>query len=458
MPVSCEADTYLIQVYIACRNRYRDLVVRGHTDTKRASHMSYLEEKELESTYMITAYARKPVEFVRGTGVHLYDGDGKEYLDFLSGIGVVCLGHAYPAVSQAIADQAQKLMQVGNYFYIEGRGEFARDLSSLLNDGDAAADPWKLFFANSGAEANEGAIKLARKYGKLHLNGAGTVLTALRSFHGRTLSTTAATGQEAKQESFAPMPHGFAHFDTQSIDSLATMIQACLKLAEEQGKPEIAPVAVMLECVQGEGGVWPFESSYLQDVEALAREHGLLLIIDEVQTGFYRTGRAFSFMHAGIKPDVVTMAKGIANGFPCAAFAAAGKAADVLVPGEHGSTFGGNPLAIAAGRATIAELERLDIQSVVKETGNYFMAKLAELPHVNEVRGRGLMLGASLDTPVALQIADAALEQGMVFNSIGDSTLRFLPPLLVSRDDIDALCSVLAELLVQQTAALYQER
>lgn len=441
--------------------------------------MSYTQQKDLESTYMMTTYGRKPVEFVRGEGMHLYDSVGKEYLDFLSGVGSVCLGHANPVVAQAVAQQAHKLMHVGNYFYIEGRGELAKAISDLLNTGAASSTPvatgsalpcesvdiespdptnasssalvgstpWKTFFANSGAEANEGAIKLARKYGKLYLEGAGTILTAKRSFHGRTLMTTAATGQEAKQASFAPMPSGIAHFSPNDMDDLTATLLRCKLAAEQEGRPELAPVAVMFECIQGEGGVWPFDDTYIQAARALTAEQGLLLIIDEVQTGFYRTGLPFAFMHAGIRPDVVTLAKGIANGFPCGAFAATGKAADVLVPGEHGSTFGGSALAVAAATATLAELASADMGTHVEEVGAYFAAQLAKLPHVTEVRGKGLMLGIALDTKCAAQIGDEALQRGMVINVIGSDILRFLPPLIVSHDHIDTLIDVLAGIL-----------
>ncbi|MDR1358708.1 MAG: aminotransferase class III-fold pyridoxal phosphate-dependent enzyme [Coriobacteriales bacterium] len=445
--------------------------------------MSYPEQKNLESAYMMCAYGRKPVEFVRGEGMRLYDSEGREYLDFLSGIGAVCVGHANPAVTAALTAQAQKLLHVGNYFYVEGRGELARDLSAFLNS-DAATDlasgaaisnasptepiadpeawsasnnpspadpsPWKTFFANSGAEANEGAIKLARKYGKLHLQGAGAILTAKRSFHGRTLMTTAATAQEAKQESFTPMPLGFVHFTAGTADDLLRALESRSQAAQREGRSELAPVAVLLECVQGEGGVWPLGEEYLRDVRALTAENGLLLIIDEVQSGFYRTGLPFAFMHAGIRPDVVTMAKGIANGFPCGALAATGLAADVLVPGEHGSTFGGSPLAVAAARATLAELTRLagsGLAARVQALGAYAQARLARLPHVIETRGRGLMLGAVLDEDIAPQIVDDALARGMILNNIGGSILRFLPPLIVTEAEIDELMTVLEELL-----------
>ncbi len=409
--------------------------------------MSYTEQKELESTYMMTTYGRKPVEFISGAGMRLYDSEGREYLDFLSGIGSTCLGHAAPAVSEAIAKQAAKLIQVGNYFYCEGRGELARDLSLLLNRGNATAAPWKTFFSNSGAEANEGAIKLARKYGKLYLEGAGTVLTARRSFHGRTLATTAATGQAVKQESFTPMPTGFANFEPGNYESLCEALTACANKAQQEGRADFAPAAVMLECVQGEAGVWPLDEEFVRSVRSLTAERGLLLIIDEVQTGFYRTGVPFSFMHADIKPDVVTMAKGIANGFPCAAVAATGKAADVLMPGEHGTTFGGNPLAIAAARATLAELTDGDTEARVKRIGTYFCTQLAGLPLVQEVRGKGLMIGVSLSGNFAVQAADEALAQGFVINAIGTDILRFLPPLCVSEEEIDTLISMLNTLL-----------
>lgn len=409
--------------------------------------MSYLEQKELESTYMMTTYGRKPVEFVRGKGMHLYDSEGKEYLDFLSGIGVVCLGHSHPVISDAIAAQAQKLIQVGNYFYVEGRGELARDISLLLNNNETEKDPWKLFFSNSGAEANEGALKLARKYGKLHLEGAGTVITLKRSFHGRTLATTAATGQAVKQESFTPMPSGFVHAYPNDEEDLISTVSECSRLALENGKPELAACALMIECIQGEGGVWPLSDEYIKFARKLTKEQGMLLIVDEVQTGFYRTGKAFSYQHAGIRPDVVSLAKGIANGFPCAAVAATGAAADVLVPGEHGSTYGGNPLAVAAANATISELKGCISPTRISEIGTYFKEQLSSLPHVTEVRGRGLMLGASLDVALAQYILDAALERGIIMNAIGNNLLRFLPPLIVSKDDIDTLCSILRELL-----------
>lgn len=409
--------------------------------------MSYLKQKELEARYLMNTTARKPVEFVRGEGMRLYDSKGREHLDFLAGVGCVCLGHAHPAVTAAIAAQAKKLLLAGVLFYVEGRGEYAEDLSELLNTHNEGGMPWRSFFTNTGAESNEGAIKLARKYGKLYLHGAGTIVSAKRSFHGRTLATTAATGQEVKQASFTPMPSGFLHVAPGCLDELVHIVEASNKAAQDQGCPELAAAAVMLECVQGEGGVRPLEETYLKEVRALTQDLGLLLIIDEIQTGFFRTGLPFSYMHANIVPDVVTLAKGIANGFPCAVLAATGKAAEVFEPGEHGTTFGGNPLAIAAARATLAELKKPEVGTQVKKTGAYFKDRLLELPHVKEVRGKGLMLAIELDKDCALQLVNQALERGMVINSTSESVVRFLPPLIVSETDIDALITVLKELL-----------
>lgn len=409
--------------------------------------MSYEEQLDLETTYMMDTFARKPVELVRGEGMKLYDSAGGEYLDFLSGIGCVCLGHSNPAVVAAISSQAQKLIQPSNFFYGEGRGELAKRLSELLNANSSDDSAWKTFFANSGAEANEGAIKLARKYGKLHLDGAGTVLTAKSSFHGRTLATTAATGQAAKQESFYPMPSGFAHFTPEAMDELVELIESRQQAAADADSPDLAPVAVMLECVMGEGGVLPLSEGYLQDVRALTQKLGMLLIIDEVQTGFYRTGKPFAYMHAGIRPDVVTLAKGIANGYPCGTVAATGKAADVFVPGEHGTTFGGNPLVVAAASATLAELEHCGIGAHVEAIGAYFKDRLAQLPGITEVRGKGLMLAIGLKQEIAPELVNKALEYGFILNSIGTSTVRFLPPLIVSEAEIDLLIDVLEKLL-----------
>ena len=458
--------------------------------------LSLENQQCLENRYVMHTYARKPVEFVRGKGACLYDCEGKEYLDFLAGVGSVSVGHCNPSVTDALVHQTQTLVHASNYFYADGRGELAEKLSVLLSGSDLAAattgvwakgcgpsgeieptgeteptgEAWKIFFANSGAEANEGAIKLARKYGKMNLNGAATIVSALKSFHGRTLAALAATGQESKQKVFAPMPEGFLHVplndrealeslldaqaakaqsaDTQSADAPGTDAQATEQQATE------AVCAVLLECIQGEGGVWPCTQEYLQAVRELTASRGILLIIDEVQTGFFRTGtHAFAYQHYGICPDIVTMAKGIANGVPMGAFAACGDLGDLLVPGEHGSTFGGSLLALAAANATIDELLSINAAERATQMGERLAAGLARLPHVKEVRGLGLMRAVSLDVPVAAQITDTVLTKGLVINAIGDSILRFLPPLVVDEAQIDKMVQILECVLSEEVSS-----
>jgi acetylornithine aminotransferase len=444
-------------------------VVRCYNN-EEGNAMSFEQQQELEASYLMATYKRKPLEFVRGEGIRLYDDTGAEYLDFLSGIGSVSVGHANPRVVRAIQEQAAKLLHAGNYFYVEGRGELARKLSDLLNesgtgvggagDGSLSQDkkqdkkgavpfcpalavtPWRTFFANSGAEAIEGAIKIARKHGLHNLEGADTIVCARRSFHGRTLAALAATGQPSKQDMFKPLPSGFVHVDLNDLDAL--------KLMFKQGVGGRAICAVLLECIQGEGGVYPCTKEFLVCARELTEQHGALLIIDEVQTGFYRTGaQPFAFQRYGIVPDVVTLAKGLGNGMPIGAIAARGGAAEVFEPGDHGSTFGGSPLAIAAANATLDEFVALKIGAHVAEVGAYLQERLADLPLVTEVRGSGLMVGIELGKPVAEQVIAAGLEAKLVFNSIGHHILRFLPPLICTKDDIDLLVARLTRILEQ---------
>lgn len=411
----------------------------------------------LDDSYVVHTYGRLPVEFVSGHGAVLVDAGGNEYLDFLAGIGSVSLGHAHPTLVEALQSQAAKVWQVGNYYHEENRGELAQHLSELLStttneDGvstGSTGTTWKTFFANTGAEANEGAIKLARRWGEKNLEGATGIVTAKMSFHGRTLATLSATGQDVFHKSFLPLPAGFCAVPLNDIDALRTA------LAEPPA--ECGPIcAVMLECIQGEGGVWPAELDYLRAVRALCDEHGLMLVIDEVQTGFFRTGAPFSYARAGIEPDIVSMAKGIAGGFPTGAVAARANVADLLVPGDHGSTFGGNPLAAAVGRACVETMIAQDIGSHVRAAGEHLAKRLAALPHVVEVRGAGLMRGAQLDIPIATPLVDAGLElankgkRGLVLNHIGDSILRFLPPLVVTKDQIDEMADSLESLILAQ--------
>lgn len=408
------------------------------------SMTQFQQVKALDDAFVMHTYGRLPVEFVGGHGAELVDSDGKTYLDFLAGIGCASLGHADPVVAQAIKEQLDRVWQVGNYYYVEHRGELAQAISGLLStmtdeEGHAAGSTgttWKTFFANSGAEANEGALKVARRWGEKNLGGAAGIISARQSFHGRTLATLAATGQDVFHQSFGPFPDGFTSVPLNDLEAMEQAVEAG------------GACAVMLECVQGEGGVWPADPDYLRAVRNLCDEHGLALIIDEVQTGFFRCGAPFSFQLAGIQPDVVSMAKGIAGGFPTGGVAARAELADLMVPGDHGSTFGGNALAAAAGLATVTQLVERNMGEHVIATGLHLTKRLAALPHVTEVRGRGLMRGAQFDVPIATPLVEKGLEAGLVLNHIGDSILRFLPPLVVTKEQIDTMAERLEKLIV----------
>lgn len=408
----------------------------------------YETAKALDDAYVMRTYGRLPVEFVSGEGATLTDSTGKTYIDCLGGIGSVSMGHRSPAVAAALHEQADRVWQVGNYYHVENRGELARDLSGLLSsvcdeEGHVVGSTgsrWKTFFANSGAEANEGAIKVARRWGERRLGGASGILTAKKSFHGRTLATLAATGQDVFHTSFLPMPAGFAAVPLNDADTLVAAL--------DNPPASCGPVcAVMLECVQGEGGVWPADGDYLRFVSAECESRKILLIIDEVQTGFFRCGAPFCYQLAGIEPDVVSLAKGIADGFPMGAVAAKAGVADLMGPGDHGSTFGGNALAAAVGRATVEALVSQGMGEHVIACGARLRRHLEALPHVTEVRGRGLLLGAQLDVPVAAEVVDKGLEAGLVLNHIGDSILRFLPPLVITEGQADEVADRLAALL-----------
>ncbi len=405
------------------------------------------QERRLDDAFVMRTYGRLPVEFVSGHGATLVDAAGREYLDLLGGIGCASLGYAHPAVVGALREQAGRVWQTGNYFYAEHRGELAAALSSLLStttdegghEMGSTGTHWKTFFANSGAEANEGAIKLARRWGERRLDGAGIIVTARQSFHGRTLATLAATGQDKFHRSFRPLPEGFVTVALNDIYALRERV--------ERG----GVCAVMLECVQGEGGVWNANYDYLRDVRELCSEKGILLVCDEVQTGFYRCGSPFCYQRSGIEPDVVAMAKGIAAGFPMGAVAARAEVADLLEPGDHGSTFGGNPLACAVGLACVRTLSDDQMGEHVLSVGRHLRHRLAAMGHVVEVRGHGLMRGAQLDAPIATQVVEEGLAEGLVLNHIGDSILRFLPPLVITREEVDEACDRL-EVLVARLA------
>ena len=406
--------------------------------------MTFEQAKALDEKYVMHTFGRKPVEFVSGQGMHLQDDAGKDYLDFLSGIGVCCLGHCHPAVVGAVQEQAAKLMHVSNYYYIEQRGEVAEQLSAMLNWGDPARPtPWKTFFANSGAEANECAIKLARLYSRERGHGGQGIICMERSFHGRTLATLAATQQPVKQAAFQPLPQNFLAAPPNDIEALQAVFDA-----NPQG---IA--AVMVEPVQGECGVYPLTEEYLQAACQMAHDNGALLNCDEVQCGIYRTGTPFAFQQLGVVPDIVAMAKGIAGGFPMGACAARDAVAEVFQPGIHGSTFGGSNLAVAAAKATLDAIVDEGVPANVMEVGAYFREQLEAIPQAKEVRGMGLMLAIEFGDEVdAGKLVLDALDAGFVLNYTGPHTLRFLPPLICTKEDVDALMAAMPGLIAGATA------
>lgn len=385
---------------------------------------------ELERKYLMHTVERTPVVLVRGEGARAWDEVGREYLDFVAGWAVNSLGHCHPAVVKAITEQAQTLIQTSNQFYTVPQLRLAELLvkHSRLQ---------KVFFCNSGAEANEGAVKLARRYGKLRLNGAYEVITVTGSFHGRTLAMVAATGQARHQQPYIPLPGGFVNvgFDDVEAIKLATNDRTC---------------AVMLEPIQGESGVRLPSDSYLPAVRAWCNEKGILLILDEIQTGVGRTGKLFAYEHYGIEPDVMTLAKGLGSGVPIGAILAKERAA-VFNPGEHGSTFGGNPLACAAACAALGFIIEHDIPAHVDEVGHYFKMGLRQLqkrfPFITEVRGRGLLLAMEFNSDIAQKVINACLERGLLVNRVQPNALRFMPPLIVSEGEIDRALHMLERAL-----------
>lgn len=422
--------------------------------------MGFIEEQQLESAYVMGTYARKPVELVRGRGMQVEDSEGRTYLDFVSGVGAVSLGHCHPALVSAIEEQASTLVHVSNYYYIEHRGEVAHLVSDLLNEcvDEGERTPWQSFFANSGAEANECAFKLARLHAKKRAMAAAEaagadedgvraaaaaaprlIVTLDASFHGRTLATLAATAQPAKQEAFQPLPDGFVRTPINDIKALESLFAS-------QGD---GICAVMVECVQGESGVHPCTAEFLAAVRRLTAECGALFMCDEIQCGMYRCGtHPFGFQHFGVTPDVVTIAKGIASGFPMGMCAERAQVAASFDPGDHGSTFGGSCLAVAAAEATVRALAAEDAAGNAERTGAYLREKLTALPQVEEVRGLGLMVACDLAEGVsAPDVVLAGLDEGLLLNFTGPRTLRFLPPLVCSKEDVDVLVQKLAALL-----------
>ncbi len=380
----------------------------------------------LEHKYYQSAFKRQPLTLVRGEGTRVWDSDGKVYLDFVAGIAVNVLGHCHPAIIEAVQHQVTQLVHVSNLYYNTRQIELA-ELLAQQSGG------MRSFFSNSGAEANEGAIKLARKYGRLHRNGAFEVISMDRSFHGRTLATTAATGQAYYQATWVPIPDGFKQVPFNNLEAL--------KAATSE-----KTVAILLEAVQGEGGIYPASKEYIQGVRQWCDEQNLVMICDEVQAGMGRTGTFFSWEHYNIVPDIVTMAKGLAGGIPIGAMLT-GPRTDVFTPGDHGTTFGGNPIASAAGIATVSTILHENLLENATQMGAYWRKKLeafcAKYDFIDSPRGIGLMQAVDVKNDLAPAIVQQALEHGLLLNALGGNTLRMIPPLVLNKADIDEAADLL---------------
>lgn len=377
--------------------------------------------------YCLNVFNRLPIAMVRGEGSYIFDADGNKYLDFVSGIAVNALGHAHPYVAAELAEQAAQLIHSSNLYWIEPQVRLAEVLVE-----NSAFD--KVFFGNSGAEANEGALKLARKYAiyKGHPERQ-QVITMQSSFHGRTLATLTATGQDKMHQGFEPLAAGFTYVPFNDWEALQAAVgeQTC---------------AIMLEPVQGEGGVFPADPEYLRQIRQLCDERDIVLIYDEVQTGLGRTGKLFAYQHAGVAPDIMTLAKALGGGAPIGAFLSTDKVAAAFKPGDHGSTFGGNPLVCAAGLAVLKIMQEQDIPGRAAMMGEYLRGKLAELQAkyscIKEIRGLGLLLGVQLDRPGA-DVVQACLRRGVLLNCTAGTVLRLIPPLNISHAEADEFMAVL---------------
>ncbi len=380
---------------------------------------------------LMNNYGSPPRLFVKGAGAELWDVDGVRHLDFLCGLAVTSLGHADPAVTEAIATQAATLTHTSNLFANEHQAPVAEKINELLDAGSG-----QVLFQNSGAEAVEASIKLARKY---QGRGRHVVVSAMRSFHGRTLAALAATGQPEKHEPFQPMPEGFRHVAWNDLAEL-----------EKALGPEVG--AILLEPVQGEGGVNPADPEYLRGVRAICDERGILLIFDEVQTGFARTGEWFGFQHAAVTPDIVALAKGIANGMPVGAIWARDEVAAAFAPGDHGSTYAGQALALAAARATIDRYCEIDAPALVRDRSARLRAELDALDGVDHVRGSGLLLGVELNEAglrgrTGPEIARSCLDRGLIINGITPTALRLAPPFIITDDQIEEAVGTISAVL-----------
>jgi acetylornithine/N-succinyldiaminopimelate aminotransferase len=392
--------------------------------------MSTWQEKAQK--YLMNTTQRLPMNIVRGEGAYVWDEEGKRYLDFVGGWAVCGLGHCHPVMVNALVEQARTLTQVSPIVCNPQQLK----LAELLVENSCLD---QVFFQSSGAEANEGAIKLARRYGKLKLNGAFEIITALNSFHGRTLVTTAATGQPHYQEPYRPLPPGFKHvaFNDAAAIKSATTPQTC---------------AVMLEPVQGEGGVNIPDDDYLKQVRQWCDEKGILLILDEIQTGVGRCGSLFAYQQYGIEPDIMTLAKGLGNGVPIGAFLSK-QHCSVFSPGEHGSTYGGNPLVCAVAHAVVSHIIASDVPGNAARMGAYLVEELNKFkqkyPFVKEVRGKGLLVAVEFDRDVAQDVMMSCLKEGLWSNRVKSNAVRLMPPLVIGKKEVDDAVSILDKVIAQ---------
>jgi len=387
------------------------------------------DEMGLQACPFMPVFGPPQIMFVNGKGTELWDSDGKRYLDFLGGLAVISLGHSNPAVAEAIGTQAKELMHVSNLFANPVATRAAMEVDRLLME--VTGQLGQVFFTNSGAEAIECALKLARKHGG---RGRHVVVSALGSFHGRTLASLAATGQPTKHEPFQPMPEGFKHVAWGDVDAIAQAVDASV-------------AAVLIEPVQGEGGVNVAPPGYLSAIREICDATGALMMVDEIQTGFGRTGAWFGFEHDDVKPDVVTMAKAMGNGMPVGACWARADVAAVFEPGDHGSTYSGTAIATAAVNAVITEMRRLDAPALATRQGARLAAGLGALPGVDTVRGKGLLLAAELVGGEAPAAYRTLLDLGLVSNAVTPTALRFAPPLTVTDDEIDEAVEMVGKAL-----------
>ena len=388
--------------------------------------MTFEQVKSQDQAYILHTYGRVDAALVKGRNARAWDVDGKEYIDFTAGIGVNALGYCDPEWSAAVAGQAGKIQHMCNYYYCPENTALAQELSR-------ASGMAKAFFCNSGAEANECAVKIARKYGEKR--GAYRIVTLENSFHGRTLTTLAATGQEGFHREFLPLTEGFLYAQAGDLESIQALLDGSV-------------CAVMLEMVQGEGGVIPMDEGFVKGLAQLCREKDVLLLIDEVQTGIGRTGRFFAYQGYGVQPDVVTCAKGIAGGLPMGACLVSERLGDILQPGQNGSTFGGNPIASAAARVVVRRVSEPDFLQSVLEKGAYFREKLEAMPQVEYVRGRGLMLGVKLKEKDAHDVLVQCAKAGLLILTAKE-LVRFLPPLTITQEDIDQGLAIFQQVLAQ---------